>query len=69
MESSFYTDGRGDLCPHEQRGGTMLNPPISFHVLFGELSFQLYISVCLGCCRTPQVIFLLILPILREIQN
>jgi hypothetical protein len=23
MGSSFYTNGRGDLCPRERRGGTM----------------------------------------------
>jgi hypothetical protein len=31
MGSCFYTNGRGDLCQREQRGGTMLNPPISVH--------------------------------------
>ena len=34
--SDFYTNGRGNLCPREQRGGTILNPPISVHVLYGE---------------------------------
>ena len=56
MGSSFYTNGRRNLCPRQQRGGTMLNAPIGVHVLFCEPSFQLSISVCfIGCCRTPRV--------------
>jgi hypothetical protein len=69
LSSSFYSNGRGDLCPREQQGGTMSNPPISVQVSYCEPLFQPSHPMFLYGVATARVSSMLPRTILKDVQK